>query len=116
MASGKKPPPFFPLPVPKHKGQVVRGHGDHLLQLEARIGGDGCHLIQLSQPPLTVAFPQGLVEGGIACTRVSAIAHEWAVNDQGCSAGQQQGGFLEQGIRAAGCTDVQQIDADDCAQ
>ena len=27
-----------------------------------------------------------------------------------------QGGFLEQGIRAAGWTDVQQVDANNCAE
>ena len=63
-----------------------------------------------------VAFLQGLVEGGIACTRVSAISHERAINDQGGSAGQQLGGFFEDGIRAAGWTDVQQVDANHSVQ
>ena len=58
-----------------------------------------------------VAFSQGLVEGGIACTGVSTIAPEWAINDQVGAAGQQQGCFLEHGIRAAGWADVQQVDA-----
>ena len=63
-----------------------------------------------------VAFLQGLVEGGIACTRVSPIANERAINDQGGSAGQQLGGFFEDGIRAAGWTDVQQVDANHSVQ